>query len=227
MPYVLQWEKKVGDAVRYRTIPSALYIRELNTWAPLDARHRYSPRSAITASPLRFSRTSRASLVLAFLLSLRLIIDFSSALFLSRLLRDRRPPSRPNFVEARFLSPLPRVERTRKRRSAEGGALSPLCRVERGDRRNGRRRREVGPREHTLRILQHIAVIVDDYFELSYVYIYKYTYIYIHISFNYAYVFLLFFFRSVRVGIPRFWHFERRRTGRASRSQLDRDTRSK
>lgn len=35
VPYVLQWEKKVGDTVRYRTTPSALYIRELNTWAPL------------------------------------------------------------------------------------------------------------------------------------------------------------------------------------------------
>ena len=37
VPYVLQWEKKVGDKVRFRTTPSALYIRELSTWAPLDA----------------------------------------------------------------------------------------------------------------------------------------------------------------------------------------------
>lgn len=36
VPYVLQWEKKVGDTVRYRTTTSALYIRELSTWAPLD-----------------------------------------------------------------------------------------------------------------------------------------------------------------------------------------------
>lgn len=36
VPYVLQWEKKVGDKVRFRTTPSALYIRELSTWAPLD-----------------------------------------------------------------------------------------------------------------------------------------------------------------------------------------------
>ena len=36
VPYVLQWEKKVGDSVRYRTTSSALYIRELNTWAPLE-----------------------------------------------------------------------------------------------------------------------------------------------------------------------------------------------
>lgn len=36
VPYVLQWEKKVGDTVRYRTTPSALYIRELNTRAPLE-----------------------------------------------------------------------------------------------------------------------------------------------------------------------------------------------
>ena len=33
VPYVLQWEKKVGDKVRFRTTPSALYIRELSTWA--------------------------------------------------------------------------------------------------------------------------------------------------------------------------------------------------
>ena len=63
-----------------------------------------------------------------------------------------------------------------------------------------------GPVKHTLRILQHIAVIVDDYFsQLSYIYIYIYKYIYIRTYmyiyiyfFNYAYVFFLFFsfFRS-------------------------------
>lgn len=31
VPYVLQWEKKVGEMVRYRTTPSLLSIRELNT----------------------------------------------------------------------------------------------------------------------------------------------------------------------------------------------------
>lgn len=89
-----------------------------------------------------------------------------------------------------------------------------------------------GPVKHTLRILQHIAVIVDDYFsQLSYIYIYKYiyTYIYVYIYiyfFNYAYVFFLSFlffsfFRSRFV----FWYFLNlgfrtgRRTGRASRSQ--------
>lgn len=35
VPYVLQWEKKVGDTVRYRTSPSLLSIRELKTGASL------------------------------------------------------------------------------------------------------------------------------------------------------------------------------------------------
>ena len=44
-----------------------------------------------------------------------------------------------------------------------------------------------GPVKHTLRILQHIAVIVDDYFsQLSYIYIYKYIYTYIYV---YIYIF--------------------------------------
>ena len=34
VPYVLQWEKKVGDTVRYRTSPSLLSIRELMQGAP-------------------------------------------------------------------------------------------------------------------------------------------------------------------------------------------------
>lgn len=34
VPYVLQWEKKVGDTVRYRTSPSLLSIRELKKGAP-------------------------------------------------------------------------------------------------------------------------------------------------------------------------------------------------
>lgn len=93
VPYVLQWEKKVGDAVRYRTIPSALYIRELNTWAPLDARHRYSPRSAITAV---------ASLASS-LLSLRLS---SISLSLSLPLRSSCRASSTHFVIVETLSKL-------------------------------------------------------------------------------------------------------------------------
>lgn len=91
VPYVLQWEKKVGDAVRYRTIPSALYIRELNTWAPLDARHRHSPRHPIRLSlslsfslrfsnfPRSFCRASSAATTIIVIL----VASFSSRNFLS------------------------------------------------------------------------------------------------------------------------------------------------
>ena len=122
VPYVLQWEKKVGDAVRYRTIPSALYIRELNTWAPLDARHRYSPRSAITAvaslaSSLLSLRLSSISLSLSL---------SSSSLFLSRLLHPFRHCR--NFVETFFLSFFfyfpSRINVERKRRRSGVAALS-------------------------------------------------------------------------------------------------------
>lgn len=121
VPYVLQWEKKVGDAVRYRTIPSALYIRELNTWAPLDARHRHSPRHPIRLSlslsfSLRFSNFPRSFCRASSAATTIIVILF--------------------FVEKLSLSS---SASTRKwRRIARGGAvLSPLRRVERGDRRNG------------------------------------------------------------------------------------------
>ena len=118
VPYVLQWEKKVGDAVRYRTIPSALYIRELNTWAPLDARHRYSPRSAITAV---------ASLASS-LLSLRLS-SISLSLFLFALLVAPPPPISSlsklcrNFLSFFFYFPS-RINVERKRRRSGVAALS-------------------------------------------------------------------------------------------------------
>lgn len=51
VPYVLQWEKKVGDTVRYRTTPSALYIRELKTGALLE-----NATPLVSAKPLLFYR---------------------------------------------------------------------------------------------------------------------------------------------------------------------------
>lgn len=51
VPYVLQWEKKVGDTVRYRTTPSALYIRELKTGALLE-----NATPLVSAEPLLFYR---------------------------------------------------------------------------------------------------------------------------------------------------------------------------
>lgn len=106
VPYVLQWEKKVGDAVRYRTIPSALYIRELNTWAPLDARHRHPPAFRHHRRRIAFQRFSNASLACV---SRTLLSFFLSSIFL------RAPLFIALFI--RRSSPVATIDRHRRRKT--------------------------------------------------------------------------------------------------------------
>lgn len=59
VPYVLQWEKKVGDTVRYRTSPSLLSIRELKKGAPLVKGTILVPVSAALPENIRNKLFSR------------------------------------------------------------------------------------------------------------------------------------------------------------------------